>query len=284
LIPKPLRKAIIKSHIIGLTRASIAVKYKVSTGSVSNIIREYEEALAIVDLTTIRKDLIAISKSGFTIKECAQASQFLNSMKEGYSTKEIKDSEDVQKFLKNTVEYLMDLHSSCIQNSIPPAVIAAWIKDLQDFAPNMNKVSIKPSKLDSEPGIDISPITNTSSLINSNRITKIPFISAVSSYIEDSKQECEKLKHHENTLMESVRRLKSEVNKLQARVKQLYHKEGQAIRYFDWYKKFKAELEKNPTGVQIDDIEQLAKMMKEFEIRGYSANDILGELGELKSC
>jgi hypothetical protein len=280
-ISKKIRKAVIESSLQGLTRAEIAAKYGISTGSVSNIIKEYEEALAIVDLTTIRKDLKLIHKSGFTINECAQASQFLLSMKEFYNTNDIKNLQDFQKYLTNVVESITNLFKSCTQNNIDPAIIPVWIKDFQDFAPNMRRISIKRSKLDSEAGI--YP-TKTPSLKKLKRNASIPFVSAVSSYIENSKKECEKLQYHNNTLTESVRRLKEEATKLHIRLEQLYQKEEKAMHYLDWYYKLKAELENNPAGAQIDNIEYFVKLMNEFALRGYDANDILSELAHLESA
>jgi len=274
---------VIESYLHGLSRAEIAAKYRISTGSVSHIIKEYEEALAIGGLTTIRKDLKLIHKSGFTIKECAQASRFLFLMKEFFNTKDTTDLQDFQKYITNVVESITNIFKFCTQNNIDPAIMPLWIKDLQDFAPNMHIIAIKQSKLDSEPGIDIFP-TNIPSPKKLKRNTNIPFISAVSLYIENLKREREKLQYHNNILVESVRRPKDEATKSHTRLEQLNQKEEQAMHYLDWYYKLKAELENNPAGAQIDDIKHFTKAINELEIRGYRASYIISELEELESA
>lgn len=150
MIPKPLRKAVIKSYHNGLSRLEIAIKYGISTGSVSNIIKEYEDALAIFDLVTIRKISKAIKKSGISIKELARAAEFVLFMEEQYKTEEAKDSLDFKGFLENSIVSVTNFYDMCYQYDTPPSIISVWIKDLQDFALKIQTSSIKLAKLNSE--------------------------------------------------------------------------------------------------------------------------------------
>lgn len=102
--------------------------------------------------------------------------------------------------------------------------------------------------------------------------------------MKNLKKEYEKFHHLENTLVESVRKLKLEKTTLQTNIDQLIQKEEEAMRYLSWFRKLEEELDNNPSGVQIDDIELFAKAMNEFALRGYNANNILAELDHLESA
>ena len=156
----------------------------------SNIIEQYKEAIAIVDIDSLGKDLKAIHKSGFKIKDLAQTAQFVFFMQEHYKTKDTNDSPDFKGFLKNSIEYATNFYKFCDEYNISPSVIPQWIKDLQDFALKLRTLSIKPANPASLPaaGTDISPASTTISLLtNPSGNTKTPLISAIPSYIENAK-------------------------------------------------------------------------------------------------
>lgn len=108
-------------------------------------------------------------------------------MKKFYNTNDIKNLQDFQKYITNVVEFITNFFKFCTDNNIDPVIVPVWIKDLQDFAPNIHRISVKRSNLDSEAGVGIS-LTKTPSLKKLKRNTNIPFVSAFSSYIENSKK------------------------------------------------------------------------------------------------
>ena len=268
--------------ILACPACLFATMYGISTGTVSNIIKEYEEALAIVDLGPIRKDLKDIHKHGFSVKDCAEASRFLNLLKEFYEREDLRHSNDFMKFFKKIVVFITDLYKLCTENGISPDIIPTWIKDLQDFFPNLR--ALTNNQVENISLSDISVDSATAPLSKKlTRDRKIPFISVVSSYIEISKKECMKLQVQEHNLKETITWLKLKEKALRSRLDQVYSDEKQIMQYLNWYCRLGAELN-DPTGAQIDDFNLFAKAMNELAKRGYDANYILSELKTLQKA
>jgi len=267
----------------GLTRSEIAAKFGISTGSVSNITGEYEEALAIVDLTTIRKSLKVFHKRGFTVKEFALLSQFINILEKSYETEGLRDSVDFKIFMKNIIESATNYHKFCNNYGISPDIIPLWIKDLLNFTPSFLGLPNNPSKVTSVSDSVSYPSTGSSSLSARTANDTIPFISSVSSHIANLKNECEKLLHLKNSLKEQLKNLRLEIIRRCTIRDQLYQEEAEAMQYLDFYYKVKEELH-TTYNIKIEDIKHFAKAINEFAQRGYNVNDILSESEQLQAA
>lgn len=285
MLTKQVRRAIITSFHNGLSRSEIAIKYGISTGSVSNIIKEFEEALAIFDLTEIRKDAKAIHKCGFTIKKLATVARFMSRVKEHSMMADAKDSPDFEGFLIDRIESVSNFNKFCDDHHISPSIVLIWIKDFQDFAPKLQTLSTtppppKPASVSG--GTDNSLSTaSTPLIINPSRNANIPFMSAVSSYIEHLKYECNKLENLKNSLQESIKRLTLEEAKLRSNIGILFQKESWAMQYLAWFYKLKNELD-TTYGVKIEGIKHFASLINECAKRGYNVKEILSELEQLQ--
>ena len=126
---------IIRYYINGLPRSEIAKKAKVATGTVSNRVREYKQKSKsdLYDLEEIRAYMKEIRKSGFTIKECAQACRSQNILKELQGNLNITDPADFKRFSKDIIEKIIELYNFCKKYDISPLILLEWLKDLQDF-------------------------------------------------------------------------------------------------------------------------------------------------------
>jgi len=85
-------EAVIKYYINGLPRSEISAKTGISTGAVSNIIKNWKESAEIQDMEDIRGFMKQVYKTGTTVKECAQGSRILQLMNSFYNN-EIQDAE-----------------------------------------------------------------------------------------------------------------------------------------------------------------------------------------------
>ena len=84
-----MRQAVINYHINGLPRSEISAKTGISTGAVSNIIKNWKEkAEEIPDVEDIRGFMKQVYKTGYTVKECAQGFIILQMMESFYDNEE----------------------------------------------------------------------------------------------------------------------------------------------------------------------------------------------------
>ena len=111
---------------------------------------------------------------------------------------------------------------------------------------------------------------------------KIPSVSAISRYLENLKKECIKYHHDCKILKKRAKELKSENDRLQVSIDHLYQKEKFALGFLNWFSQLTRKLA-NEYGIQIEDIDIFAKVMNEFYLQGYDANEILHEYCKAQS-
>ncbi len=130
-----MRQAVINYHINGLPRSEISAKTGISTGAVSNIIKNWKEkAEEIPDVEDIRGFMKQVYKTGYTVKECAQGFIILQMMESFYDNK-IQDAEIPTIFWS----FINDIYTPCIKLGITPSFIPGWINDLWGFFSQPNR-------------------------------------------------------------------------------------------------------------------------------------------------
>jgi len=65
-----IKSAVIDAWLMGKTRDNIASEFNVSTGTVSNIIEQWQNMIGVYDATNLRELGLALKKAGLTPSKC----------------------------------------------------------------------------------------------------------------------------------------------------------------------------------------------------------------------
>ena len=82
--PEHIKSAIIDAWMMGKTRDKIASEFNIGTGSVSNIIAEWQNMIGVVDANSLRELGLALKKAGITPLQCANGLRINNILNELY--------------------------------------------------------------------------------------------------------------------------------------------------------------------------------------------------------
>mgnify|MGYP003579510870 CR=1 FL=1 len=77
-IPDHIRSAIINSWMMGKSRDKIASEFNISTGSVSNIIKQWQNSIGVFDANNLRELGLALKKAGISPIQCANGLRIYN--------------------------------------------------------------------------------------------------------------------------------------------------------------------------------------------------------------
>jgi hypothetical protein len=205
----PTKTLVIQGYLNGKTRDSISKEIGISTGGVSNTIREWKREIRAPDIKTLRNFAITVKKSGLSIQQCAQGHRMMQLMKglgidddtdadaDGYTTGSNNSSNGISNDINiegkkmDFPSFVKEIYSNCKNHDIPPAKISSWIKDMLDFYPS----SYSDSKRDSSAEI------------------QIPFISHLSFHIDQKKKECANLESYKKRLKEDIQKLEIQKNR-----------------------------------------------------------------------
>jgi len=124
-----LKSLIIQAWIIGKTRGEIAIEFKISTGTVSNIISEWRNGIGIFDADSMRELAIGMKKAGSTPNECLIGLRISN-----LSAECGIDPEELEYFLNN-------MYKEFITNGVRPADLSKILKEISSL-PAINLTSI----------------------------------------------------------------------------------------------------------------------------------------------
>jgi hypothetical protein len=143
-----INSLVIQAYLNGKSRDDIAKETGISTGKVSNIIKEWKNKIGIPNVEELRDFTIAVKKSGISIGQCAEGYRMVQLMKNLGITVEgneddggVKDdlnnnnnsSGDISRHRINYNEFstfVQEIYMNCKNFKIKPAIIFSWIKDL----------------------------------------------------------------------------------------------------------------------------------------------------------
>ena len=113
-----LKDEIVRQWLNGKLRDTIAIENGLSTGTVSNIVREWETQIGNLAADELREFGIFLRKSDLTPTQCAKGFRIANIIRDlGFT------EDDVEKFLR-------DIYKMCKNIGLQPDKIALHIKDL----------------------------------------------------------------------------------------------------------------------------------------------------------
>jgi len=73
-----IKSAVIDAWLMGKTRDNIASEFNVSTGTVSNIIEQWQNMIGVYDATNLRELGLALKKAGLTPSKCVDGLRITN--------------------------------------------------------------------------------------------------------------------------------------------------------------------------------------------------------------
>ncbi|MER5174222.1 MAG: hypothetical protein ABJB76_12545 [Candidatus Nitrosocosmicus sp.] len=199
-------------------------------------------------------------------------------------------------------------HLTCKNLGVAPSHIFSWIKDLLDFHFKSNSnIDNSPAMLENDDIFHENPMThpiipdsfpsdnkveNVSNIddnynTNPNAISKlkddlqgqikIPFMSQVSFYISQKKQEYGKLENYYRTLKDDIKKLEIQKNKIIDNLDQIHQREKFVISYINWFYNLEKELWENYSIKITDDIQGFSQIINDFREHGYDAKKIIQE-------
>lgn len=118
---KKIKTAVIDAWLRGKPRDEIAVELDISKGSVSNIVKEWENGIGVYDTKELRVWIIALKKAKISPLECAKGLKIYNML---YDL-DINDN--------NLLDFLDKFFKACDEQKILPAEVVGLVKPLIFF-------------------------------------------------------------------------------------------------------------------------------------------------------
>ncbi len=139
----------IQGYLNGKSRDQIAKETGISTGKVSNIIKEWKRRIGIPNVEDLRNFATDVKKAGISVGQCAQGYRMVQLM-QNFGVADDGNAEVAnirnyngsggsdghghghgnQKYQLEFSTFVKEIYSNCKDLGIPPAIIPLWIKDL----------------------------------------------------------------------------------------------------------------------------------------------------------
>ena len=133
-IAEHIKSAVIDAWMMGKSRDKIASEFNISTGSVSNIIEQWQNRIGVFDANNLRELGIALKKAGMTPVQCANGLRINNIINQlGI------DEDHLHDFVKN-------LYNECNEQKLSPADVARLIKVINAY-PEINSLNEIPKNI-----------------------------------------------------------------------------------------------------------------------------------------
>jgi hypothetical protein len=144
-----IKSLVIQGHLNGKSRDKISKETKISTGSVSNILKDWKRGINIPEIDELRAFAITVKKSGLSIEQCAQGYKTAQILKSLGVVDDVDDENEYSRDIKAKEKniglptFIEEIYLNCKNQGIPPAIIPSWIKDLLNFHHNNSNDSIR---------------------------------------------------------------------------------------------------------------------------------------------
>ena len=146
-IPEHIKSAIIDAWLMGKTRDNIASEFNISTGSVSNIIDQWQNRIGLFEANNLRELGLALKKTGISPVQCVDGLRINNIIKQlgidedhlfDFLTKIYNESKEQKLLPADLVRLVQEVNSSPEINS------------LKEIPKNIHKRRQEKVKLDAE--------------------------------------------------------------------------------------------------------------------------------------
>jgi hypothetical protein len=132
--PEHIKSAIIDAWMMGKTRDKIASEFIISTGSVSNIIEQWQDRIDVFDATNLRELALALKKAAISPVQCVDGLRITN------ITNQLGIDKD------HLFDFLKKLYNECKEQRLPPTDIARLVKVINDY-PEINSLNEIPKTI-----------------------------------------------------------------------------------------------------------------------------------------
>ncbi|MER5176617.1 MAG: hypothetical protein ABJB76_06350 [Candidatus Nitrosocosmicus sp.] len=140
---RSINHLVIQGYLNGKSRDQISKETGISTGKVSNVIKEWRHGIDIPNVEELRDFATEVKKSGISVGQCSQGYRMVQLM-QNLGVAEDGDTADIHDYImaddggnngngKNQLEFstfVQDMYLNCKNFGIKPAIIFSWIKDL----------------------------------------------------------------------------------------------------------------------------------------------------------
>ena len=126
-IAEHIKSAVIDAWLMGdKTRDEIAAEFNISTGSVSNIIKEWENRIGVFDANSLRKLGLALNKAGITPIQCVDGLRITNIIRQ------LGIDDD------HLIDFLKKLYNESKEQRLLPADLARLVKVINAYSEEIN--------------------------------------------------------------------------------------------------------------------------------------------------
>ena len=129
-----IRSAIINAWMSGKSRDKIAPEVNISTGSVSNIIEQWQNKIGVFDAKNLRELGLALKKAGITPVQCANGLRINNILNQ------LGIDDD------HLFDFLKKLYNESKEQKLSPADIARLVKVINAY-PGINSLNELPKNI-----------------------------------------------------------------------------------------------------------------------------------------
>src|SRR5918993_3387653 len=133
-IPDHIRSAVINSWMRGNSRDKIASEFNISTGSVSNIIEQWQNKIGVFDAKNLRELGLALKKAGISPVQCANGLRIYNILNQ------LGIDDD------HLFDFLKKLYNESKEQKLSPADLARLVKVINAY-PGINSLNELPNKI-----------------------------------------------------------------------------------------------------------------------------------------
>jgi anion-transporting ArsA/GET3 family ATPase len=133
-IPDHIRSAVISSWMSGKSRDKIASEVNISTGSVSNIIEQWQNSIGVFDANNLRELGLALKNAGISPIQCANGLRINNILNQ------LGIDED------HLFDFLNKLYNESKEQKLSPADLPRLVKVINDF-PEINSLNELPKTI-----------------------------------------------------------------------------------------------------------------------------------------
>ena len=284
----------------------------ISKGKVHYLITEWKHSITQQNIDEIRNFLVLVKKSNISIEQCAQGFRLIHILKNfgiGESDDNSIYEEENDENKNNHSKYnefstfIQEIYLQCKNLGIASSNIISWIKDVLDIHSNSdadknfsnilfenddnldkkstsNLIGQDNSQIEDEFIYKSNSKDNYNSSTNSKESLKeirIPFISQISYYISQRKNENKGLENYQKTLKDDIKKLNIQKNTIVENLNQIDKREKFAISYLNFFNKLKKELLENHDIKIEDDIQDFSQLLNDFKEHGYNATEIIKE-------
>jgi hypothetical protein len=267
---------VIQGWLNGKTRNQLAEELCMATGSVSKILKEWNQKVGQPEAKELREFSVWVNKSGMTISQCAKAFRIHQILKNLM----VEDGTicNFEEDLDNFYSFVIGTFKGCKDLGLSPKNCIECIGDLIEFS---NSNLSLPSSSN-----DMDTINNQSSEITSSAYIadkKPVYISKISEYINQKRRQNEQINQQTMVCQDESINYKCEVIMAKNRLDRILKDNNITITQIHWLDSLRKEFSLQRGIDVIKKVKEFAKVIRDLESFGYDPNLLLNQISDKNS-